>query len=157
MQLPPQSVRTRILPLPCLWSVLSTGLEAVICPQPSESTGEPSSHASVQEECLWLTYRVFKYKAEWEEIVVFVSLNPGCYMVEGTACMFGVVVSVQRNDVNNPNHQLLSQNWRFLIVWKNRADQKTLELQKIGRKFGLNLWQSLKSWENTRRLMTRTW
>lgn len=118
MQLPAQSVRTRILP--CLWSALLTGLEAIIYPQPFESTGELSFHARIQEnDC----YRVFKYEAEWEEIVIFVSLNPGCYMVEGTACMFGVVLSGRRDDVNNWNHQLVSQNWRFLIVWKERTAQ----------------------------------
>lgn len=35
-----------------------------------------------------------------EKSLSFVSLNLECYMVEGTACIFGVVLLEQRNDVD---------------------------------------------------------
>lgn len=100
MRLPPESIRTRVLLLPSLWSALSMGLETVIHPQLFKST----------RSCLFTDdYKKSVYDCylqdtgntrQNEKSLPFVSINLGCYMVEGTDSVFGVVLPVQRNDVD---------------------------------------------------------
>lgn len=47
-----------------------------------------------------VTCRILVNRRQNEKMLSFVNLNLGRYVVEGTAYIFGVVLSAQRNDVN---------------------------------------------------------
>lgn len=99
MQLPPESVRTRVLLLPSLWSAPSTGLQTVIHPQPFKSTGSCLFTDDYKKSVYDCYLQDTGNTRQNEKSLSFVSLNLGCYMVEGTDSMFGVVLPLQRNDV----------------------------------------------------------